>query len=227
MNQQNMSLKRSNPESSSVSVNSELLLNNKKQKMDQLIQSTDSIDLNKRQSTNKTEKSAETTSVNSLSESSKSNPGDQIASAALANTPAVVGSALPEGFFDDPDLDAQIRGQSREANLEAEYEEFKKIIQTEEFKSDILIEQDDKLRDYDRDIEEVDHLIDRWNKIESLHQRREAIKQQHAAAASNANSKSDEKMDQDEHNEEEDDDDDEQIDLENVLNLALRSKNRF
>jgi zinc finger protein 830 len=131
--------------------------------------------------------------------------------------------ALPEGFFDDPDLDAKIRGQSREANLEAEYEEFKKIIQTEEFKSDIIVEQDDKLRDYDRDIQEVDVLIERWNKIESLHQRREAIKQQQKLKKNNPdNMDVEEKQDDDG-----DDDDDEEIDIKDVMNMALRSKNMF
>lgn len=129
--------------------------------------------------------------------------------------------ALPEGFFDDPDLDAKIRGQSREANLEAEYEEFKKIIQTEEFKSDIIVEQDDKLRDYDRDIQEVDVLIERWNKIESLHQRREAIKQQQKLKKNNPDNMDIEEKQDDE------DDDDEEIDIKDVMNMALRSKNMF
>jgi hypothetical protein len=136
MNQQTSGLKRSNSESSSVSVNSELLLHNKKQKIDQLIKNTDSIDLNEQQSNNnnKTQKSAaETTAAAASKVNESSNVANTAEQQALSAAPTVVGSALPEGFFDDPDLDAQIRGQSREANLEAEYEEFKKIIQTEEF----------------------------------------------------------------------------------------------
>lgn len=118
---------------------------------------------------------------------------------------------LPEGFFDDPELDAKARGQSREANLDAEYEEFKKMIQSEELKSDQLIEKDDQLRDFDRDIEEVDELIGRWNKIEHLHIQREAIKKK--TSESKKVSESDE-----------DDEDDEDINVENILNMELRSK---
>lgn len=173
-NQTIQSSKRSNSDSQSTETTT-----TKKQKLDNVIKQTDSIDLNKTET-------------------------------------IVVGESLPEGFFDDPDLDAKVRGQSREANLEAEYEEFKKIIQNEEFKSDLLVEKDDKLRDFERDIEEVDDLIDRWNKIENLHIRREAIKQQQTTKAKNSQ-KEDEK----------DDEDEEEVDLENVLNLALRSKNRF
>ena len=132
-------------------------------------------------------------------------------------------TSLPEGFFDDPDMDDKVRGVSREANLEAEFEEFKKIIQQEEFKSDVIVEQDDALRDVDRDLQEVDELIGRWNRIESLHQRREAIlaasklKKEAEQAASSGMDHSDAA---------DDDDSDDDLELENILGLALRSKNR-
>ena len=83
-------------------------------------------------------------------------------------------SALPEGFFDDPDLDAKARGLDRAKNLEQEYEDFKKLMQTEEVKSDVIVEKDDTNRDMDRDLAEVDELITRWSKIEDLHKKREA-----------------------------------------------------
>ena len=136
------------------------------------------------------------------------------------STPNVLGTNLPEGFFDDPDLDAKVRGVSRAENLEAEFEEFKKQIQTEELKSEVLIEKDDVLRDISRDLDEVDELINRWTKIEHLHQKREEmirIKQSkmETTEAKNSNEKSDESSD------------DSDVDLDNVLNLTLRSKKRY
>ena len=125
-------------------------------------------------------------------------------------------TALPEGFFDDPDMDDKVRGVSRTENLEAEYEEFKKIIQTEEYKSDQIVEKDDILRDVDRDLEEVDELIGRWSKIEDLHNKREAI------LAANKNKKQENKA-----KKEESESDESDVDLESVLNIELRNKKRY
>lgn len=128
---------------------------------------------------------------------------------------AMTGTSLPEGFFDDPDLDAKARGQSRSDNLEAEFEEFKKIIQSEEVKSEVIIEKDDMMSNVDRDIEEVDELIDRWTKIENLHVRREnlvRLKKKEEVEKIEVDSDSDA---------------DEEVDLDNILNFNLRSKIRF
>lgn len=127
---------------------------------------------------------------------------------------AAPSTALPEGFFDDPDMDDKVRGVSRADNLEAEYEEFKKIMQTEEHKSDKIVEQDDLLRDVDRDLEEVDELINRWSKIEDLHNRREAILK--------ANKR---KMEEKQiNNKEADESDSSDVDLNEILNLEIRKK---
>jgi zinc finger protein 830 len=126
---------------------------------------------------------------------------------------------LPEGFFDDPDLDAKARGISRTDNLEAEYEEFKRAMQTEEFKSDLIIEKDDVMRDVDRDIVEVDELITRWTKIEQLHQQREALKESNKAKREEKQ-KSIQKMDEGDASS-----DDSDVDLDSVMGLALRAKN--
>ena len=72
-------------------------------------------------------------------------------------------------------MDDKVCGMSRAETLEAEYEEFKKIMQTEEHKSNRIIEQDDIIRDVDRELEEVNELIGKWSKIEDLHNKREAI----------------------------------------------------
>ena len=141
--------------------------------------------------------------LNEKSEASKVNP---LLEAAPSTT-------LPEGFFDDPDMDDKVRGVSRADNLEAEYEEFKKIMQTEEHKSDKIVEQDDLLRDVDRDLEEVDELINRWSKIEDLHNRREAILK--------ANKR---KMEEKQINKEAEESDSSDVDLNEILNLEIRKK---
>ena len=195
-------------ESGSADKSEDANVSNKKQKLENLINKTDSLDLNQAlaavvANTNQLDAEAK-------QESEKSN--------AVLN---LTGTSLPEGFFDDPDLDAKARGFSRLENLEAEYEEFKKIIQNEEVKSDILIEKDDALRDVDRDIEEVDELINRWTKIENLHLRREELLKSRKQTEKNKIVVDKKEAD------EEAEDDDLDIDLENVINLTLRSKNRF
>lgn len=150
-------------------------------------------------------------------------------------------SDLPEGFFDDPDQDARARGVSRTQHLDAEYEAFKKIIQSEEVKSDLIVEKDDAMRDVDRDLIEVDELITRWTRIEQLHQKREELRKASAVAAEkqdeqrksgqesnfdNKQTKLKKKKSKKQGEESDDDSDDaDDIDLENVMGLSLRSKN--
>lgn len=170
----------------------------KKIKLDNLVEKTDSIDLNRKVD----EKVAKE------EDESKKEPVDETEP-----------GALPEGFFDDPDLDAKARGFSRAENLEAEYEEFKKIMQTEEVKSDSLIERDDNLRDLDRNIIEVDELITRWSKIENLHQMRETLV---ANRLKKKNAQENEKMDTGKTTNDSDSDSD--VDLTEAY-LSIRSKN--
>lgn len=146
------------------------------------------------------------------------------------------GSDLPEGFFDDPEQDARARGTTRAQHLDAEYEEFKKAMQSEEVKSDLIIEKDDLMRDVDRDLVEVDELITRWTRIEQLHQKREALKQQQQAtttpdgqeaSTSTATTSTTTLIKKKGKNKQEENssDEDEDVDLESVMGLALRAKN--
>lgn len=179
----------------------------KKQKLENLINKIDTVDLNLSNEV--------TTEIQTETTITKSSIPDEEEEASIVDLAAP--SALPEGFFDDPELDAKARGVSRAEKLDAEYEEFRKIIQTEEVKSDVLIEKDDVLRDVDRDLDEVEELITRWTKIENMHQKREEL-----LAASKLRKENLKAKDQSS----EDESDDSDIDLDNVLNLALRSKNR-
>ncbi len=178
----------------------------KKQKIDKIVQSTNSIDLNAVNAKYNSESSQIVTERSIKSMAEKNVDLEQEKKNEEVGLP-VAGASLPEGFFDDPELDAKVRGKSRSENLETEYEEFKKIIQNEEVKSDVLIEKDDLISNVDRDIEEVDDLIYRWKKIESLHLRRENL-------IKTVKEKESEKV-------EVYSSDDEEIDLDNVLNFNL------
>jgi zinc finger protein 830 len=133
----------------------------------------------------------------------------------------LIGSNLPEGFFDNQEIDDKVRGVSRAQNLEAEYEEFKRIMQTETIKSDNIVEIDDKTRDADRDLEEVDELINRWSKIESLHQKREQLLKNRIIKKTTA-----ETTNRRQRQQKGDSDSDSDIDLDTVLNLTMRNKER-
>lgn len=197
--------------------------NNKKQKLEGIVKSTNSIDLNKinsdfdahyKTSEAKPEAPSNTQEAEATTHAvEEGKTQGEVSEAVLA----LAGSALPEGFFDDPEMDAKARGQSRAENLEAEFEEFKRVIQTEDVKSEIIIERDDDRTIVDRNIEEVDEMIHRWNKIEDLHNKREELKK-----LRNAKQKAvEQKMEADEESS------DEEVDLDNVLSFNLRSKNRF
>jgi len=208
----NSSSKRSISNVEKSSKIEEVSASNKKQKLTGIIKSTGSIDLNKINA----ELNKEETVSTSDPESKKSEQNAEI-TPVVTELQELAGNPLPEGFFDDPELDAKARGQSRSDNLDAEFEEFKKIIQTEEVKSEFIIEKDDLMSNVDRDIEEVDDLITRWSKIEKLHIQREALIKN--------KKETQEKIDVDQEMESEDSDND--LDLDDVLNFNLRSKNRF
>jgi hypothetical protein len=153
---------------------------------------------------------------------------------------AVTGAvtSLPDGFFDDPDLDAKVRGIDLAKNFELEYEEFKRVMKSETAKSDTIVEQDDEERDIDRQLAEVEDLIGRWSRIEELHKQRDALMERRKKAAEpmsvdgngHSNGNTSKQMNGNSnkngnHNDEDDSDDDE-VDLSSVLSLDIRDKKR-
>ena len=120
-------------------------------------------------------------------------------------------SELPQGFFDDKKKDMEARNINYDSLLDTEFAKFKAELQSEETKNEIITEIDDEERDVDRHIEEVDQLIENWARVENLHQRKENLV------------KLKEKKTVKKEEEESSDDD---IDLDSVMNLTLRTKNR-
>ena len=119
---------------------------------------------------------------------------------------------LPQGFFDDIKKDIQARNLDYNAILDSEFAKFKAELQNEETKNEIIAELDYEVRDVDRDLEEVDQLIENWSRVENLHQRKENLLKTKGNKVVDKGEKSS--------------DDDSDIDLESVLNLTLRTKNR-
>jgi hypothetical protein len=118
---------------------------------------------------------------------------------------------LPQGFFDDKKKDMEARNINYDSLLDTEFAKFKAELQNEEAKNEIIADVDDEERDIDRHIEEVDQLIENWARVENLHQRKENLVKLKVVKKLKEQCSSDE---------------DDDIDLDSVTNLALRSKNR-
>lgn len=124
-------------------------------------------------------------------------------------------SCLPKGFFDDKTKDNKIRKVQR-VDLDVEFKQFKKEIQLEENKLEEIEEIDEQDKEFDKELEECDELIRKWSKIEDLHKKKQELlinnKQQ-------LNNNKDNKSDSS-------DESDIDIELDNVISLTLRAKNR-
>jgi zinc finger protein 830 len=126
-------------------------------------------------------------------------------------------TCLPKGFFDDKTKDNKIR-KVQPINLDNEFQQFKKEIQKEEAKQEEIDEIDDYDKEFDKELEECDELIRKWSKIEDLHKKKEklSINKNINKEQQNYNNESEEINESDESD----------VDLENVISLTLRTKNR-
>ncbi|CAF2167470.1 unnamed protein product [Rotaria magnacalcarata] len=77
--------------------------------------------------------------------------------------------ALPEGFFDDPQVDARMRKVEYVDKMEVAWDQFTREMKQEANVSEKLEAIDDNERDVEREIIETDELISRWQKIEQMH----------------------------------------------------------
>jgi zinc finger protein 830 len=118
-------------------------------------------------------------------------------------------SAIPEGFFDNPELDARMRKVEYVNKMEIEWDTFTREMKQETNISDKLEAYDDIERDVEREIKETDELITRWQKIEDMHD----IKDNRFKIVKERTNKSVKQS----KNESDDDDDDDDQDLEKEL----------
>lgn len=85
--------------------------------------------------------------------------------------------ALPEGFFDDPVKDAQVRNvDAPKDQLDKEWEEFQKEMRLVNTKSEAIVAEDDEEGRIERQIDEIDEQIECYRRVEILRDRRDAVR---------------------------------------------------
>lgn len=115
--------------------------------------------------------------------------------------------ALPEGFFDDPVKDAQVRNvDAPKDQLDKEWEEFQKEMRLVNTKSEAIVAEDDEEGRIERQIDEIDEQIECYRRVELLRDRRDAVK-------SRPLPRKDDQVKKDAKNEEEEEDEEELLGL--------------
>ncbi|CAG5132647.1 unnamed protein product [Candidula unifasciata] len=104
---------------------------------------------------------------------------------------------LPEGFFDDPKQDAKVREVVYKNKEEEEWELFQKAIKEEAHVSEVIMEEEDEQLNIDRNIDEIDDQIHRWQEVENLHVQKETILK-NSKAGGQRKENSEEDVDEDE-----------------------------
>ncbi|KAJ8733291.1 hypothetical protein PYW08_001589 [Mythimna loreyi] len=105
---------------------------------------------------------------------------------------------IPEGFFDDPILDAKVRNIEYKDPIEEEWEKFQKEIKEEATASAEIIAGEQEEATAERQIDEIDEQIRIWSKVLDLELKKEETKK----------TKQDmEKMSEDEHGDSDNEDD--------------------
>lgn len=82
-------------------------------------------------------------------------------------------SSLPKGFFDDPQADAKARSVTFVDPMDEEYAQFQKLISSETFRSETMVQEDLESFQQEKTVEEIDEQIDKWKKIDRLEQQLE------------------------------------------------------
>ncbi|XP_035824688.1 zinc finger protein 830 [Aplysia californica] len=82
---------------------------------------------------------------------------------------------LPEGFFDDPKMDAKVRKVEYKDKMEEEWDLFQRAMKEEAHVSEVIMEEEDEQANLDRNIDEIDDQIHRWQEVENLHVKKETI----------------------------------------------------
>ncbi|KAG3269500.1 zinc finger protein 830 [Ictidomys tridecemlineatus] len=85
--------------------------------------------------------------------------------------------ALPEGFFDDPEVDAKVRKvDAPKDQMDKEWEEFQKAMRQVNTISEAIVAEEDEEGRLDRQIGEIDEQIECYRRVEKLRNRQDEIK---------------------------------------------------
>ncbi|CAG9795079.1 unnamed protein product [Diatraea saccharalis] len=102
----------------------------------------------------------------------KDEPDEKVKAELTAEQP------IPEGFFDDPILDAKVRNIEYKDPVEEEWEKFQKEIKEEASASAEIIAGEQEEATAERQIDEIDEQIRNWNKVLDLEMKKEETKKQ-------------------------------------------------
>nr|CAI5865423.1 unnamed protein product [Callosobruchus analis] len=83
---------------------------------------------------------------------------------------------LPEGFFDDPKLDAKARHQEYKDPMEEEWEKFIKVIKNADNESNAIIAEDQDEATTERQIDEIDEQMKKLSKVLDFEKKKDDIK---------------------------------------------------
>jgi zinc finger protein 830 len=83
--------------------------------------------------------------------------------------------SLPEGFFDDPKLDAKARKVEYRDKMEDEWEKFQKSIQKEKDVSEAIQHEEDEEAQVGRDLTEVQEQVECFQRAETLRLKQEEL----------------------------------------------------
>ncbi|XP_053658835.1 zinc finger protein 830 [Anopheles marshallii] len=123
---------------------------------------------------------------------------------------------LPEGFFDDPKMDAKARNQEYKDPDDEEWEKFQKEIKEATNVSMAIISEEQEESTAERQIAEIDEQIRNWSRVLDLEKKKEQVKTMKGAIFSvggtNHLSKTDRSMQTSVDDDRDDDGDDEEFD---------------
>merc|ERR1712126_383423 len=108
---------------------------------------------------------------NSLSATHPSSPGEDTST----DSSGANAAALPEGFFDDPIMDAKARGVAYVDKEEEEWEAFQKEIEAGETVAQNILVEDRTEATADRQIEEIDEQIEAWQRVNRLEKQKDEV----------------------------------------------------
>ncbi|CAH0558958.1 unnamed protein product [Brassicogethes aeneus] len=84
-------------------------------------------------------------------------------------------SELPEGFFDDPKLDAKARHQEYKDPVEEEWDKFLKVIKEADNQSNAIIAEDQEESTAERQIDEIDEQMKHLSKVLEFEKKKEEV----------------------------------------------------
>lgn len=85
------------------------------------------------------------------------------------------GELLPEGFFDDPKLDAKARNKEYKDPIEEEWEQFQKAIKEETSKAQQIISEEQDEATAERQIDEIDEQMRNWSRVLDLEKKKQRV----------------------------------------------------